>query len=529
MTSWDTQNADPPFREAETIRRIVESTQDFALCLLDRDGRVVTWSEANERIKGYAAPEIMGQNFAVFYPPEDVAAGKPQSALAAATATGRFEDEGWRVRKDGSRVWANVIITPMHHDAGGLRGYAKLTRDLTGRLETDRVIRRAHDSGRTRRERRLEAACAAAEAANAAKSQFLAVMTHELRTPLTSLIGFSELMLRQDFRPDQLRHFLTLQRNAAVALSSLVTNILDFSKIEAGKFELEMLPFEPRAVIAGCEDLVGQPIAAKGLVLQSVIDDSVPHWAMGDPTRLRQVILNLLTNAVKFTQAGSIVLTARMEGGRLRVSVKDSGIGVPAALLNRLFQPFSQADISTSRRFGGSGLGLAICSRIVGQMGGTIGVESETGRGSLFWFEIPLQAAARPVEDGAAGPGPQPAKSRRVLLAEDNPTNQLLITSMLETVGHQVAVVEDGAAAVDAAGTGVFDVILLDLQMPVMGGFEAARRIRAVERDGRRLPIIALTANATSLDVEECRVAGMDDFLAKPIDMDMLIATVARW
>ncbi len=628
MTSIQKLDADLPFHEAETIRQVVESTHDFALCLLDKRGRVVTWSEASERIKGYKAAEILGQNFAAFYPPEDVAAGKPQLALATAEATGRFEDEGWRVCKDGSRVWANVIITPIRQASGVLRGFAKLTRDLTERSEKDRAIRRAHErirqvvesapsamlmtdgagliemvnaqterlfgydradmlgqpvetlvparfrkehpdlrggfyanpisramgagrdlygrrkdgsefpieiglnpinsddgmmvlcsivdiSDRKQKEQRLAertadlervndslrlayeqvqrhsqelmktseelaAARAAAEAANAAKSQFLAIMTHELRTPLTSLIGFSELMLRHDFRPEQLRHFLTLQRNA-VTLSSLVTNILDFSKIEAGKSELEILPFEPRAVIAGCQDLVRQPIEAKGLTLHSCVADDVPHWAMGDPTRLRQVVLNLLTNAVKFTEAGSVALTARMTGGRLRLSVQDTGIGVPAAHLGRLFQPFSQVEASTSRRFGGSGLGLAICSRIVEQMGGTIGVESEAGKGSLFWFEIPLPSAAEP-DATAMGPMLPAGKSRRVLLAEDNPTNQLLITSMLETVGHHVVVVEDGAAAVDAAATGEFDLVLLDLQMPVMGGFEAARRIRAVEQ-----------------------------------------------
>jgi len=377
----------------------------------------------------------------------------------------------------------------------------------------------------------LATARLAAEAANEAKSQFVATMTHELRTPLTGLIGFSDVLLRGNFEPQELRRFLVLQRDAALTLSALVDDILDLSKVEAGRLELEVVAFEPRAVVAGCEILVGHSIEAKGLTFHSVIEASVPQWLAGDPTRLRQVILNLLTNAVKFTGTGSIALTTRMagvDGTRLRIGVRDTGIGIPADKLGRLFLPFSQVDASTNRRFGGSGLGLAICRRLVELMGGEIGVESAEGRGSEFWFEVPLAGAAAPEPAVPADAAFTAGAPRRVLLAEDNPTNQVLVSAVLEMAGHRVEIVDNGAAAVQAAATGAFDLILMDLRMPVMDGLEATRRIRATEMDDRHVPIVALTANATSSDVEHCRAAGMSDFLAKPIDMDLLLATVTR-
>ena len=372
----------------------------------------------------------------------------------------------------------------------------------------------------------------AAEAANEAKSQFLATLTHELRTPLTAIIGFSELMLRADFDPAELRSFLELQRDAARALLALVNDILDLSKIEAGKLELETVPIDLRSIVAGCAALVAQPARAKGLALRTTVDEAVPRYVLGDPTRLRQIMLNLLTNAVKFTDVGSVELSVEMVEPspgerRLRVVVTDTGIGIPADRQGRLFREFSQVHDAAAQRLGGSGLGLAICQRLVELIGGKIGMRSTEGRGSVFWFDFSLVEAHPSVETA----GTLPADSippQRILFAEDSPTIRTLVAAVLETAGHQIEFVENGALAVEAAAAASFDLILMDLHMPVMGGLEATGRIRAAEAGRRRVPIVALTANATSDDLARCMAAGMDVFLAKPIDLDLLLATIGQ-
>ncbi|HVJ52638.1 MAG TPA: response regulator [Aliidongia sp.] len=374
----------------------------------------------------------------------------------------------------------------------------------------------------------LAVARSVAEAANAAKSRFLATMSHELRTPLTGLIGFAELLLRKDFPPADRQRFLELLRDSARTLLALVNDILDLSKIEAGKLELEQIPFELRPLISGCSVLASLQAEARGLTLAATVADDVPVWLSGDPMRLRQVVLNLLANAVKFTEYGRVELDVRMRDGLMLVTISDTGMGIPAGQFDRLFRPFSQLEDSTSRRFGGTGLGLSICREIVEAMGGTIGAESVAGQGSKFWFSLPVTAAEEPLrpDAGADAPG-QSLPARFVLLAEDDPVIQILIVTALEMTGHRVVQVDDGQAAVEAARAQRFDVILMDLQMPVMDGLAATQAIRAAETD-RHVPIIALTANARSEDAERCRAAGMDEFLSKPVDLDQLLATVAR-
>ena len=375
----------------------------------------------------------------------------------------------------------------------------------------------------------LETLRTRADAAGIAKTQFLATMSHELRTPLTGIIGFSDLLLRTQQSPSEQRRFLELQREAAQALLAVVADVLDYAKAEAGRLELEMAPFVPRDLIDQAVAVVEPGIKAKGLALKVTVAPAVPAGLAGDAARLHQVLLNLLSNALKFTKAGSIELRVDYQARDAAVpllclQVIDTGIGIPVDKLDRLFQHFSQVDASNSRTYGGSGLGLAICRKLVELMGGTLGVESEPGRGSLFWVELPLALAAPPK---AAEP-PQPRRPRRILLAEDLVANQILVTAILERHGHVVDVVDDGVAAVSALRRTPYDLVLMDIQMPVMNGIDATRAIRADEGQARHTPIVALTANASVEDSNRCLAAGMDAYIPKPIDEPLLLTTIDR-
>ena len=380
-------------------------------------------------------------------------------------------------------------------------------------------------------ERALEDAKQRAENAARAKAEFLANMSHELRTPLTAIIGTSEFLLSGEGFSEQHRHFLELQRNAGQGLLAIINDILDFSKIEAGQLAIETVPLVVRDKVQNCLALVAGQASSKGLELTSAISDDVPKRIWADPTRVRQVLVNLLSNAVKFTKRGSVHLSVEVTQNAtrdLRFSVTDTGIGIASEKLSLLFERFSQADSSTTRHFGGTGLGLAISKRIVELMGGTIEVTSNPGDGSIFSFTIGLQPCESveptPLSDA---PG-QKATRFRILLAEDNDTNRELIGAVLTQAGHDVVAVSNGAAALNAAIRGAFDVILMDIQMPEMDGYAATRAIRAAQVDMPHIPIIALTANALSDEPERCREAGTDMYVSKPVDWQWLLSALER-
>jgi signal transduction histidine kinase/HPt (histidine-containing phosphotransfer) domain-containing protein len=353
----------------------------------------------------------------------------------------------------------------------------------------------------------LEEKTREAEAAALAKSEFLAVMSHEIRTPMNGIIGMARLMLDEGMAPGQRTRLETL-RHSAEALLAILDDILDFSKLEAGRIDFERIPFRPSEVVEEVLRLMGPRASEKGLNLSVRISPDVPEWVSGDPGRLRQVLLNLAGNAVKFTEVGEVAVHLTRRAEELEFSVIDTGIGLDEGARARLFRSFSQADASISRRYGGTGLGLAICKRLVEGQGGTIGVESDSGQGSRFWFRLDLPAAEVPAEIALT-----------VLLAEDNAINQMVARGFLQRAGHRVVIANNGAEAVDliAAG-GSFDLILMDMQMPEMDGLEATRAIRAMGGKAGSMPIIALTANALQSDEERCRAAGMNDYVAKPID-----------
>ena len=383
----------------------------------------------------------------------------------------------------------------------------------------------------------LEEARAQAEAGSRSKSNFLANMSHEIRTPMAAVMGFADLA-QSDCTPEEQREYLvTVSRNAKY-LMTLLNDILDLSKIEAGKLTIERVPMSLQSLVVEVASLHNVAAREKGIGFGVDCDDELPRIVQGDPVRLRQVLTNLVSNAIKFTESGGVELSAWFDGeaGELHVAVSDTGIGMSPTQIDRLFQPFTQADTSTTRRFGGTGLGLSISSRLAESLGGRIDVESTPGEGSTFTFVVPLavdESEALLDDVGAAEPGRSEGGSaslagRRVLLVDDGRDNQRLIGLHLRRAGMEVTSAENGRVALERVGAArpPFDLILMDMQMPEMDGYQATRALR---EGGCSLPVVALTANAMSGDRQACLEAGCDDYLSKPVDPDTLLRACRTW
>jgi PAS domain S-box-containing protein len=425
-------------------------------------------------------------------------------------------------RYDGGTVPIEIMVNPMTTASG--RFVVASVIDVTERRRAEGRLLESVDM--------WMAAKQVAEDATRAKSNFLANMSHEIRTPMNAIIGLGSLLLDTDLTPEQQQH-VTLLADAGRSLLAIINDILDLSKVEAGKIDLEAIALSPAGLAHGALALVRGVAREKGIALDISVAPDVPNWVSGDPTRLRQILLNLLTNALKFTERGRVGITVRCEapdgGDVLRFEISDTGIGIAPEDQCLLFQKFSQVDRSDTRKYGGSGLGLAISRLLAEAMSGTIGVTSEVGAGSVFWFTARLPTSAAPVRSASPCRRRTDIVGRRILLVEDNAVNQVVAKAMLAQDGHDVTIVADGAEALAIVQAQAFDLVLMDMQMPVMGGLEATRQIRGLKLPVRDIPIVALSANVMTAEIDSCRDAGMNDHLAKPIDRDQLRQIITTW
>jgi PAS domain S-box-containing protein len=647
----------------EKFRVLVEAVKDYAIFMLDLEGRITTWNSGAQRITGYTEKEMIGKHVSVFYKNEDIENHTAEKELDAANRFGHFESEGQRVRKDGSVYWASIVISPQIDHEGKTTGYSKVTRDITAMKEAERRLRLLNEEledrvrtrtaalaqreyqlrsitnalpvligqvdsnevftfandglekwygktvvGKTFREalgeerypanepyikralkgemvtyerystfgnnngvfsityvpefddqknptgfivlanditrykeiqQELKDARDAAEVANSTKSAFLANMSHEIRTPLGAVLGFSELLLNDDMSASDRHNSVEVIKRNGQLLSNIINDILDLSKVEAGKMEIERIEVPFSEIMKEISSSLSLGASEKGLKLIVGSQGTIPNYIKTDPLRLRQILLNIVGNAIKFTQRGSVQVTFQMINvdGDLKLAfiVKDTGEGIQPEQINRLFVPFSQADASTTRKFGGTGLGLVLSKKLANSLGGDIVLtETTPGKGSTFTITIDPGEVNLEVESKSQYQFSNMAATKEglslsplnILLVDDSLDNQLLITRILKKAGAAVTTASNGREGYEQALNGSYDVVLMDLQMPEMDGYEATKLLR---NNSYKKPIIALTAHAMKEERERSLKSGFDNHITKPIDQKLLINTLSSY
>jgi PAS domain S-box-containing protein len=490
---------------AEQFHILVNSVEEYAIYLLDPTGNVVTWNTGAEKIKGYTAEEIIGKNFACFYTAEDVASEKPQRNLREATRRGHIRDQGLRVRKDGTTFEAEVILTVLRDAKGHIRGYSKVTRDITEQL----------------RSREFEAEKIAAEKANKAKDDFLAALSHELRTPLTPALAAATFLEdnARKFPPEFAEDVQIIKRNVQLQ-ARLIDDLLDLTRITRGKLQLTLERVDANAVVRDAIDIAHSAIAAKKLNVSTEFD-ATKSYILGDSIRLQQVFWNLINNAVKFTPSGGqiVIRTSNDDAGRLHFEIRDNGIGIERERLNSLFTPFEQADPSVSRQFGGLGLGLAISKHLVELHHGTIEAESR-GRSFGATFKITLDTVPEGVgatDLGSRAPK-RAAKPLRILLVEDHRDTRRTLSRLLTHFGHEVLAADNIQSARKIVDSGNVEVLLCDIGLPDGTGYELVSQAKSK----RPIKAVAITGFGTEEDIRRSKEAGFDFHLVKPVDLHEL-------
>jgi PAS domain S-box-containing protein len=497
----------------ERFRLVVEGVQDYGIFALDPNGYVTSWNTGAERIKGYTADEIIGQHFSCFYP-EETQNLFPMQELEQARSVGRTEDEGWRLRKDGSRFWANVVITALYDEAGNLRGFSKVSRDITERKRAAEL----------RQERE------AAERASKAKSEFLSRMSHELRTPLNAILGFAQLLDLDASDPKQQQNVGQILK-AGQHLLGLINEVLDIARIEAGKLSLSIEPVRIGNMLQDTYDLI-QPLATQ-YGIELCLKESPLHtrYVMADIQRLKQVLLNLLSNAVKYnSDHGSVTISCtESDTDRIRITIVDTGSGIPLDRLERLFTPFERLGAEQTNTEG-TGLGLALSKGLVEAMSGTIGVESVMGQGSAFWVELPLVEG--PLEQLARTNGLETVeedghdKHCTVLYIEDNLSNLTLVETIFQRRPDiKLLVAMQGRLGLTLARDHRPDLILLDLNLPDIPGDEVLRHLQDIP-EMRKTPVIMISADATPGQIERLLAAGAHSYLTKPLNVRQFLEAV---